>query len=146
MTTRVLPILNTIGCLALTGLVVVQWRKERTLDSTLTNLRSELADSRIRIEEDAKQRAALERDISVLKESIEAIQKSAESSARDLAEKDELATRLEADLGSARDQVAAWESAIRERDARIQTLDADLAAARKRLDEAIARLKEAGAR
>ncbi len=143
MTPRVLPILNAIGCLLLTGLVVAQWRKERTLDGTLTELRGDLATARQQAADETERRAALERDIAVLKESIEATQQAAETAARSLAEKDQVATRLQTDLTAAREQVTAWETALKARDERIRSLDADLAATRKRLDEAIARLKAA---
>jgi chromosome segregation ATPase len=146
MASRALPILNAIGCLALTGLVVAQWQREHRLDGTLARLRSELATAKNQAAEEAKRRAALENDISVLKESIEATQNAAESSARLLAEKGEHTARLEADLNTAREQVTAWETALKARDERIRTLDAELTASRKRLDEAIARLKSAGAR
>ena len=53
---------------------------------------------------------------------------------------------LTAELAAAREQLAAWEQALAQRDERIQTLDAELVRARQRLEEAIARLREAGAR
>jgi capsule polysaccharide export protein KpsE/RkpR len=82
----------------------------------------------------------------VLKESIEATQQAAESSARNLAEKDQLVNQLQTANASAREQVAVWEDAVKQRDERIQALDADLGKTRARLDEAIQRLKESGAR
>jgi hypothetical protein len=45
-------------------------------------LRQELAESRAQTAEESKRRAALERDIEVLKESMEATQQAAESAAR----------------------------------------------------------------
>lgn len=146
MNPRAFPILNAIGCLALTGLVIAQWRKERSLDGTLAGVKSELVAARNQAAEDAKQRAAIERDIAVLKESIESTQQAAETSARTLAEKDQLATQLQTELSTAREQVIAWETALKLRDERILSLDADLTATRRRLEEAIAKLKAAGAR
>jgi chromosome segregation ATPase len=146
MTPRTLVIINTIGCLLLTALVVVQWRGERKLDDTVATLRTQLAAAANQAAEDAKHRAALERDIAVLKESIEATQKAAESSTRALAEKEVLAERLQTELTAATEQVAAWEVALKARDARILSLAAEIDTTRKRLDEAIAKLKEAGAR
>ena len=113
MNPRAFPILNAIGCLALTGLVIAQWRKERSLDGTLAGVKSELVAARNQAAEDAKQRAALERDIAVLKESIESTQQAAETSARTLAEKDQLATQLQTELSTAREQVIAWETALK---------------------------------
>jgi len=146
MTSRVLVIINTIGCLLLTALVVVQWRGERELDVTVATLRTQLAAAADQAAEDAKHRAALERDIAVLKETIEATQVAAESSTRALAEKEALAERLQTELTAATEQVAAWETALKARDERIVSLAAEIDATRKRLDEAIAKLKEAGAR
>lgn len=146
MNFRTLPILNAIGCLALTVLVGTQWRKERALDGALAGMSSDLATARAQSGDESKRRAALERDVAVLKEAIEASQQAAEASARTLAASDQTNVRLQADLTAAREQVAAWETAVTARDARIRVLDGDLAAARRRLDEAIARLKAAGAR
>jgi chromosome segregation ATPase len=146
MTPRTLVIINTIGCLLLTALVVVQWRGERKLGDTVATLRTQIAAAANQAAEDAKHRAALERDIAVLKETIEATQKAAESSTRALAEKEAIAERLQTELTAATEQVAAWETALKARDARIVSLAAEIDATRKRLDEAIAKLKEAGAR
>ena len=146
MNARVLPILNAIGCLVLTGLVAVQWLKERALNHDIDGLGNQLSEARRQAADEASRRSALERDIAVLKEAIESTQRAAETAAGDLAAKQQLADKLQADLTAATGQVAAWEAALKERDERIRQLDSDLAAARQRLDEAIAKLKAAGAR
>jgi chromosome segregation ATPase len=146
MTPRTLPIVNAIGCLALTGVVVLQWRKERALDASLHGLRTELSAAKGTADEEAKRRAALERDIEVLKESIASTQQAAESATRTLAEKDQAAAQFETELNAAREQITLWEAALKARDERIVSLDANLAATRKRLDEAVAKLRSAGAR
>lgn len=146
MNSRFLPVLNLIGCLALTGLVVTQWRRERSLDGALADLKSQLATANHQAGEDAKRRTALEQDISVLKESLVATQKAAESAARELEEKEQLITQLQAANAAAREQLATWEDAVKQRDERIRTLDEQLTKARAKLDEAVARLKEAAAR
>lgn len=146
MSSRALPILNALGCLLLTVVVLVQWRKERAIDGDRLALKSELATWKQQAAEELQKRQALERDIVVLKESIASTQLAAESSAKTIAEKAELTDRLQTDLSAAREQVSSWETAIKERDERILKLDEELAATRKRLDEAIARLKAAGAR
>ncbi len=143
MNSRALPILNAMGCLALTGLVVVQWRKERTLDGVLASLTTELSSARAGAAEDARRNGALERDLAVLKDALAATQQSAQANAHSLAENVQSVTRLNAELAGARDQVASWRGAVTARDARIRTLDAELVAARHRLDEAIVRLKAA---
>ena len=144
MTPRTLTLLNTIGCLALTGLVVAQWCKERTIGGNLTETTRQLVSAKDQAAEESQRRAALERDIVVLKETIEATQKAAEASAHDFAEKDALANGLQAQLTSAREQVVVWEAALKTRDDRIHLLESQLVATRKRLDEAITKLKTAG--
>jgi chromosome segregation ATPase len=146
MTPRTLPVINAIGCLVLTGVMVLQWRKERALDASMHGLRTELAAARVKADEEAKRRAALERDIEVLKDSIASTQQAAESVTRNLVEKDQAAAQLQTELNAAREQLTLWEAALKARDERIVSLDANLAATRKRLDEAVAKLKSAGAR
>jgi len=146
MTPRTLPIVNAIGCLALTGLVVAQWRKERSMHDELADTKAKLSLSLQQTDEEIKHRKALERDIAVLKETIESAQKAAETSTKDLVEKDRTVTQLQAELTAAREQVTVWEAAMKSRDEQIRTLDSNLAATRKRLEEAIGKLKDAGAR
>jgi len=146
MTPRTLPIINAIGCLALTGVVLAQWRKERALEGGLAEMGAQLAVARDQSAGQAARCAALERDIAVLRQALEATQQAAESSGRTLAEKDQQATQLQTELDTARQQFGTWQTAIKTRDERIHTLDSQLAAARTRLDEAIAKLKAAGAR
>ncbi len=146
MNSRFLPVLNLIGCLALTGLVVTQWRRERSLDGALAGLKSQLSAANHQADEDAKRHAALEHDITVLKESLEATQKAAESAVRELEEKEQLVARLEAENAAAREKLATWEEAVKLRDERIGALNEQLTKTRAKLDEAVARLKEAAAR
>jgi chromosome segregation ATPase len=143
---RFLPILNAIGCLVLTGLVVAQWNKEHALGQKVTRLGTELAAARQQASTAGKRATDLERDIVVLKESIEASQKANEEAARKLAEKDTLSAGLEVEITAARDQVKAWQDAIVARDTKLRELDAERVATRKQLDEAVARLKAAAAR
>ena len=146
MTPRALPLLNAIGCLALTGLVVAQWRKERSMRDELVETKAKLSLSLQQTDEETKRRTSLERDIAVLKETIESAQKAAENSTKDIVEKDRTVTQLQAELTAAREQITVWEAAMKTRDEQIRTLDGKLAATRKRLEEAIEKLKAAGAR
>ena len=143
---RALPILNAIGCLALTGLVVVQWQRERANIADLVTLRADLATATARATAESERRSALERDLAVLKEAIDSTQHAAEATARQLTEQTTLTTAVQTELTAARAQVAAWETALKTRDERILALDADLTATRQRLAEAIAKLKAAAAR
>ena len=153
MKARLLPLLNAAGCIALTVLVMVQWRNEHQSHLVNQGLRKQIAAAETKAAEDAKHRAALERDIALLKESLEATQLAAEKSAADaekfataLQEQEKANQSLTAEITAAREQLAAWEKAVAQRDDRIETLDAELARTRQRLEEAIARLREAGAR
>ncbi|MFZ9937011.1 MAG: hypothetical protein ACO3JG_08095 [Luteolibacter sp.] len=153
MKARLLPLLNAVGCIALTVLVAVQWRIEHQSHLVNQGLRKQIAAAETKAAEDAKHRAALERDIALLKESLETTQLAAEKSAADaekfataLLEQEKINQTLSAELAAAREQLAAWEKAVAQRDDRIETLDAELARTRQRLEEAIARLKEDGAR
>jgi septal ring factor EnvC (AmiA/AmiB activator) len=143
---RALPLLNAIGCLALICLVVVQWLRERATTDDLLALRADLAAATARTTAESERRSALERDLAVLKEAIEATQQAAETTARDLPEKTTLTATLRTELASAREQVTAWEAALKARDERILSLTADLTATRQRLAEAIAKLKAAAGR
>lgn len=146
MKSRVLPILNLAGCLALTGLVLLQWNRERALDSRIGKLQTELAAARDQSAAETKRAAALHRDIEVLKESIEATQKAAEAAANGLAENESQTAELQMELGAAREQIVEWQTAIAARDEKLKSLNTELVATRKRLDEAIGKLKTAGAR
>lgn len=142
----ILPLINAAGCLVLTGLVVFQWSEQRKSELTIRGLKSAAEDSRLKAEEDAKRRASLERDITTLKDSITSIQQSSEAALQSAADKEKLAAQLQAELDAAREQLKLWDAAMQARDTRIKELDAALGATRKRLDEAIERLKAAGAR
>jgi chromosome segregation ATPase len=143
---RVLPILNAIGCLVLTGLVASQWLRERESDQALIATQRELSAAKEFSTSETKRASALERDIAVLKESIEATQKSAEEAATAAAAKTTEASALSAEITAAREQIKTWEAALAERDTKLRSLDAELTATRQRLDAAIAKLKAAGAR
>ena len=146
MKSRALPILNAVGCLILSGLIVLQWQRERVISTLLAKLKTELATTQEFSARETKRAADLGRDIGVLKESIEATQKAAETSAQLMEEKATQVTNLETEVAAAREQVKTWQLAITGRDEKLRALNAELIATRRRLDEAIAKLKEAGAR
>jgi chromosome segregation ATPase len=143
---RVLPILNTIGCLILSALILIQWQRERAAGASLAKLKTELTTAHDLAAAETQRAADLARDIAVLKESIEATQKAAEASARLMEEKTTQTASLEVEISTAREQVKTWETAIAARDEKLLSLAAELTATRKRLDEAIAKLKEASIR
>ena len=146
-TSRFLPILNLVGCVLVTGVIFFQWRKEQDLGHRIKSISQELAASRDRTAEAEKRSAALEGDVAQLKESIEATAAShrlaEEEAARVTTEHNE---KMAAMATAVEEQVETWQAAIAERDARIKELSSNLTATRSRLNEAIAKLKEAGAR
>lgn len=136
--------LNAIGCLVLAAVVFTQWGKETRVDAAISKLRVEAAGFQNLAESEAKRAAILGRDIVVLKQSLEATHRAALEATDALGQHDE--TGIRAELAAAREQVEKWKTSIAERDAHIRKMASDLTATRRRLDEAIARLKQAGAR
>lgn len=147
MKSRILPILNATGCVILAGVLVAQWSKERRLDDTNKTLSTSLQAAQKQAAAEAERAAGLDRDVAALKESIEATQKAADASELALAEKETQIKAFQTDVTTAAgEQVKVWEAAIAERDEKLKSLNSDLTATRTRLNEAIAKLKEAGAR
>jgi predicted nucleic acid-binding Zn-ribbon protein len=143
---RSLAWLNAAGCLVLSALVVLQWRKELTLDGRIQQLQSQLVAARDQVAAGHERVGMMERDQELLKESIASMQQAADAAAKQLALRDGQVAELEARLVTLDSQINTWQAAINQRDERIRTLDADLTSARRRLDEAIAKLKADGAR
>ena len=147
---RFLPLLNLVGCLLISGIILAQWLKERGLNAKIDHLNRQLVFSREQSEEETKRATALEHDIVQLKDSIESTVKArketedamAKMIADQKAQIDIVATANQ----SNQEQVKIWEKSIADRDEKIRVLDAGLTATRARLDEAIAKLKAAGAR
>jgi chromosome segregation ATPase len=147
MTARFLPLLNLVGCILVTGVIFFQWRKEQGLDQRIRSISQELATSRDQTAVAEKRVLVLTGDVAQLKESIEATAAARvlteEENARIATEHDE---KMAAFATAAEQQVKTWQAAIAERDAKINELNSSLAATRSRLNEAISKLKEVGAR
>lgn len=153
MSPRLLPLLNLAGCLALIGVIVVQWRREQGLEDRLGGARAEVAQRERQLAEETRRAAALAHDVELLKESVASQQRALEDVHARAAERDAAAAtlageheRLRAEVAAAAARVAEWEQAVAARDRRIAELEAALEAARARLDEAVARLRQAGGR
>jgi chromosome segregation ATPase len=146
MNARTLTWINAIGCLLLVALVVVQWRGEYVLDREVAVLRTSLAEANAKLAEETTRCVALERDLQVLKDAAEQSGKAVESGKSSAMTKDARIAELESALKRAGGDVDKWQSAIAQRDDRIRKLDAELNEARRRLNEAVAKLKAAGAR
>lgn len=147
MIPRFLPILNLVGCVLVTGVILAQWRKEQQLGNQVKAISQELVASHDQTAEAEKRATALEGDVAQLKESIEAT-----AAANRLAEAENVRVttehheKMNALITAAEGQAQTWQAAIAERDAKIKELGSSLSATRTRLNEAIAKLKEAGAR
>ncbi len=152
-TAKVLPIVNAVGCVVLVGFILIQWVGGSALGKKLHETESKFIlerNARTEAEHHAKK---LQGDIEGLKASIDSIRKDAETYEKDLEAKSAEVTALNAGLLDAQEKVKAWEEALKtrdeaiaKRDEKIKELNANLISTRKRLDEAIAQLKKAGAR
>jgi chromosome segregation ATPase len=153
-TNRILPIANLIGCLLITGIIVVQWINERITHNAMGTLNQELAATREQLNSEKTRAIALENDVKQLKESIAstmlARKETEEAMAKMTAERNAQTASIESAVATNNEailkQTDIWEKALAERDAKIRELSASLGAARSRLDSAIAELKAAGAR
>ena len=136
MNSRSLPMLNAIGCLVLAAVVFSQWAKETRADAEAGKLRVEIAKDFAASEN--KRALDLERDIAVLRESLEATY---QMDAAKIAK-----SGLRESLADAHRQNESLKKSLADRDARIKQLEADLATTRRGLDEAVVRLRQAGGR
>jgi chromosome segregation ATPase len=143
---KVLPILNAVGCVVLIGFIFVQWKDNQEL--TKKHRASLLAERKTQNEkvELEKRIFHLQADVDTLKGSIESMKIEAEAAEKKIADNEVLVNQLHTGLSFNLAYFTAMDQAIDERNARISALNDTLAAARKRLDEAIAELKKAGAR
>jgi peptidoglycan hydrolase CwlO-like protein len=159
-TARLLPVLNAIGCLVLVGFILVQWRGGQALSRELYESRSrEILEKNARFDAEKLSRQ-LQADLDGLKASVDSIQQAAEVAEKELATKNEEIGKFATGLAQATEQIKTWEvavkerdeailkrdAAIAERDSKLKELNDQLVATRKRLDEAVAELKKAGAR
>lgn len=153
-TQRFLTISNFLGVLVLTAIVSWQWLREKKLHAEHGRTTAELAAANELTAEKSTRVGQLEDDVRQLKEAVtstaeELRKKDAElqALAADRAEKEaRLATQTTTVAENAREKISAWEKAIADRDEKIKELGREISATRKRLDEAIGKLREAGAR
>lgn len=157
---RLLPIVNAIGCLVLAGFILVQWFDGKSVEKDLHEARSQTIlekNARMELEERAK---LLQSDVEGLKASIESIQAAAEIAEKKLAEQSVQFDATVKALEEAQGKVKEWEEAVKARDEaialrdtklketteKVVELNSSLVSTRRRLDEAVAELKKAGAR
>jgi len=144
-TSRILPIINVIGCFLVTGVVIGQWIKERRVNGEIKNLRMEITSTRENYEKEHKRAESLQGDVTQLKDSIEAMAKAKVEFEASLAkDAEEHNARMQAENVNAQEQIQLWQKAIADRDEVIVRLNSNLSATRARLDEAVSKLKKAG--
>ena len=141
-TPRILPVINAIGCLALTGIIVAQWNAQLKSTEKSKRMAVDMVELKASAAEETARAALLEQDISTLKETLEAMRVSNARLAQDAA----VANLQKQDLEATREAVKGWEAAVAERDVKLKDLNSKLTATRERLDQAIGKLKAAGAR
>ena len=141
-TPRILPVINAIGCLALTGIIVAQWNAQLKSTEKSKRMAVDMVELKASAAEETARAALLEQDISTLKETLEAMRVSNARLAQDAA----VANLQKQDLEANREAVKGWEAAVAERDVKLKDLNSKLTATRERLDQAIGKLKAAGAR
>lgn len=153
MSSRVFSILNAVGCLCLTGFIFAQWFLGNSVEKELTEAKRSLRDEQNAHFETRERANRLEADVAGLKASLDSLRASAEESEKALAERVKESEAMQATLNQGSAQAKVYEEAIKARDEalkirddRLKELNEALVATRKRLDEAIAKLKQAGAR
>ncbi len=153
MSVRPLPILNAIGCAVLMVLIVIQWKSGQSVEDKLRDSREQMA-LETKGRQDAEKRAVqLQSDVDGLKAAIDAMRegserdrKTAEDAGKFASDKAGEVGALTIGLGKAQEQLKVWEESVKARDEKLKELNESLVATRQRLDEAIAKLKQAGAR
>jgi chromosome segregation ATPase len=138
---RGLVYLNTLGVIVLAVLASVQWWNNRAEHALLVEEHRAHLESEASYAEARKRADSLDGDVQRLKAGVLDAQKAAdEASAARLLLEGQLKT-MTAERDQLKEQVAKWEAAVNERDARLTKLSSELKEARARLDEAIQRLK-----
>lgn len=150
MNARLFSIINAIGCALLAGFIFIQWLGGTKLEDELQAARRQAAEESKARSEAEKRAANLTTDIDGLKASIDSIRRSAEEQVQETKAQAGQADALHANLVHAQEQMKLLEEAIKARDEALKVRDDKLkeygdalTATRKRLDEAIAKLKEA---
>lgn len=146
-------IINAIGCLVLLVIVGLQWLESEVQRTAYREIQIKEHAAKEAKEEAVTRADALMLDLTELKLSYAETQKAADSAGLILKQKEEELTAAKAAHQQAvaeRDQLQKrmieWEEAVKLRDQKITEQNAAMVALRKKLDEAIAQLKKAGAR
>jgi hypothetical protein len=152
MKQNLFTIVNAIGCMALLVIVSLQWQQSEQQRKAYRDIQmKEHAANEARVE--AVTRAdALMLDLTELKQSLMETQKTADAAGLLHQQKlEELGTtkasydQAAAERDALKKRITEWEAALKLRDQTITEQNASIIALRKKLDEAIAQLKKAGA-
>ena len=152
MKQSIFTIVNAIGCVVLLGIVAMQWTQNEQRREAYRTLQVQTHAISEERDEAAKRADAMMNDLADLKQSLVDTQKAADQAA--LASKQQgeelLATTTARDQATAerdalKKQITEWEAAMKLRDQTITEQNEAMVALRKKLDEAIAQLKKAGA-
>ena len=148
MTASRLSAINSFGCLILVAIIVSQWRHEQKTIAALNSANLNLSQAWADTKKQSDLRAALEKDVAALKESIalnqSALDEANTALANQAATQAQLQSQLnqsQADLDAAKAQFPSWLEAIHARDAQISELQTKLDLALNRLNQAILKLK-----
>ena len=153
MKQNLFTIVNAVGCLVLLVIVSLQWQQSEQQRKAYRDIQmKEHAANEARVE--AVTRAdALMLDLAELKQSLMETQKTADAAGLLHQQKlEELgATKAAYDQATAerdalKKRITEWEAALKLRDQTITEQNASIIALRKKLDEAVAQLKKAGAK
>jgi hypothetical protein len=152
MKSRWFPLVNAVGCAVLCGIVTMQWLQSESRREAYRQLQVQAHALQEQRDEALERVESLTTDIADLKASLLQTQKAADEASRLNREQAEqlVASNTARDQATAerdalRGQITQWENAIKERDQAIMERNEAIAALRKKLDEAIAQLKKAGA-
>ena len=147
------PLLNALGCAVLLGIVALQWVHNEQRRDAYRALQVQAHAVEEQRDEAIQRAESLTLDLADLKQSLIETQKAADAAALQnkeqalqLAETGAARDQATAERDALREQITQWEAAIKERDQALIERNEAIAALRKKLDEAIAQLKKAGAR
>jgi hypothetical protein len=153
MKQNLFTIVNAVGCLVLLVIVSLQWQQSEQQRKAYRDIQmKEHAANQARVE--AVTRAdALMLDLTELKQSLMETQKTADAAGLLHQQKlEELGTtkaaydQATAERDALKKRITEWEAALKLRDQTITEQNASIIALRKKLDEAVAQLKKAGAK
>ncbi len=152
MKQSIFTIVNAIGCVVLLGIVAMQWAQNEQRREAYRTLQVQTHAISEERDEAVKRADAMINDLADLKQSLIETQKVADEAAlvnkqmgEELLASTTARDQATAERDALKKQITEWEAAMKLRDQTITEQNETLVALRKKLDEAIAQLKKAGA-